>query len=138
MLCGRLREADNALLPPAARPPDRLPGCPAAGAEVVGGEELIARILEAGGGGLDFDKCVGGVSCMSAASGHGTGHGGARDEARWTMARARPDTGRLGWSMGRARWSTGRGTVERWTGAVEHGTGAVEHGTGAVEHGTGY
>ena len=58
MLCGRLREADNALLPPAARPPDRLPGCPAAGAEVVGGEELIARILEAGGGGLDFDKCV--------------------------------------------------------------------------------
>lgn len=29
-----------------------------AGAEVVGDEDLIARILESGGGGLQFDKCI--------------------------------------------------------------------------------
>ena len=28
------------------------------GAEVVGDEELVARILESGGGGLQFDKCI--------------------------------------------------------------------------------
>ena len=30
----------------------------AAGAEVVGDEDLVARILESGGGGLQFDKCI--------------------------------------------------------------------------------
>lgn len=29
-----------------------------AGAEVVGDEDLVARILESGGGGLQFDKCI--------------------------------------------------------------------------------
>ena len=29
-----------------------------AGAEVVGGDDLISRILEAGSGGIDFDKCL--------------------------------------------------------------------------------
>ena len=28
------------------------------GAEVVGDDDLIARILESGGGGLQFDKCI--------------------------------------------------------------------------------
>lgn len=30
----------------------------AAGAEVVGSEDLIARIAESGGAGLQFDKCI--------------------------------------------------------------------------------
>jgi large subunit ribosomal protein L1 len=30
----------------------------AAGADVVGAEDLIERILEGGGGGLNFDRCV--------------------------------------------------------------------------------
>lgn len=29
-----------------------------AGADVVGDEDLVARILESGGGGLQFDKCI--------------------------------------------------------------------------------
>ena len=77
---------------------------------------IVSRAL------VDFDKCVGGVSCMSAASGRGTGRGGARDE------RSRTRDG-----CGGARDRSGMPCMD----AVGQ-AGAVEHGMGAVEHGTGY
>ena len=34
------------------------PLCPAAGAEVVGGEELVAEIARGGSGAIPFDRCL--------------------------------------------------------------------------------
>jgi ribosomal protein L1 len=67
----------------------------AAGAEVVGDDDLIAQILESGGGGLQFDKCiatpdmmprlsrVSAVMCGSTGVQTVPGASGARQELPW-------------------------------------------------------